>query len=171
MPKIRYRVTMSLDGYIAGLKGEIDWIIRDPEIDFAAMFGEFDALLIGRRTFETMVQAKRTTMPGMKSIVFSRTLDQSKYPEVTVVTQNHYELLASLRQKPGKDKWLFGGGSLFGSLLEMGFVDTVEVAIIPVLLGAGIPLLPSLSKTRTLQLTAHKVFTKTGIVSLQYAVK
>jgi dihydrofolate reductase len=171
MPKIRYRVTMSLDGYIAGPNGEIDWIVMDPEIDFASIFSEFDTLLVGRRTFDTMVQAKQTTMPGMQTIVFSRTLDPSKYPGVTVVSGNQHELLASLRQKPGKDKWLFGGGALFASLLDMGFVDTVEVAIIPVLLGAGVPLAPPLSKAKTLQLTAHKIFAKTGIVSLHYAVK
>ena len=171
MPKIRYRVTMSLDGYIAGPKGEIDWIVMDPEIDFGAIFSEFDTLLVGRRTFETMVKAGRTTMPGMKTIVFSRTLEQAKHPDVTIISHNQSELLASLRQKPGKDKWLFGGGELFGSLLEMGFVDAVEISIIPVLLGRGVPLVHSLGDARSLQLTGHKIFAKTGIVSLQYAVK
>ena len=55
MRRIRYQVAMSLDGYIAGPNGEFDWIVTDPEIDFAAIFKQFDTLLIGRGTFETMV--------------------------------------------------------------------------------------------------------------------
>lgn len=50
MRRIRYQVACSLDGYIAGPKGEYDWIVPDPEIDFKALFDEFDTLLMGRRT-------------------------------------------------------------------------------------------------------------------------
>lgn len=170
MPKIRYRVVSSLDGYIAGPKGEIDWIIMDPEIDFSAVLGQFDTLLVGRRTFETMVKAGRTTMPGMKTIVFSRTLEQSQYPDVTIVGERPHERLASLRAVSSKDIWLFGGGSLFRSLLEAGFVDAVELSVMPVLLGGGIPLLPSPASGKKLDLTGHRIY-KSGIVSLQYAVK
>ena len=80
------------------------------------------------------------------------------------------ETLAALRAEPGKDIWLFGGGLLFRSLLGLGLVDTMEVAVSPVLLGKGIPLLPPPAKQTKLKLTGHKIY-KTGIVSLQYAVK
>ena len=82
-------------------------------------------------------------MPGMKTFVFSSTLQQRDHPDVTIVTEKAEETLATLCAEPGKDIWLFGGGSLFRSLLEAELVDAVEVAVIPVLLGAGIPLLPS----------------------------
>src|SRR6266498_1461744 len=52
MRKIRYAVAMSLDGYIAGPNGEADWIGIDPEVDFAAIWAQFDTLLMGRRTYE-----------------------------------------------------------------------------------------------------------------------
>ena len=78
--------------------------------------------------------------------------------------------MAALRTEPGKDIWLFGGGSLFRSLLDAGLVDTVEVAIMPVMLGEGIALLPSPARQTKLKLTGHKVY-KTGIVSLEYAVQ
>ena len=169
MRRIRYQVAMSLDGYIAGPKGEVDWIIHDPEIDFRALYAQFDTLLIGRKTFETMARAGQETTPGMKTFVFSRTLRPSDYPKVTILADNIAETVASLKAQPGKDIWLFGGGSLFRSLFDAGFVDTVEVAVVPVLLGDGIPLLPPPVKQTKLQLTGHKIY-KTGIVLLQYQV-
>ena len=168
MRHVRYAVAASLDGYITGPKGEIDWIIMDPEIDFNSFVQQFDTVLLGRRTFETMARAGKAGIPGMKTLVFSRTLQQSDYPQVTIVAENSGETLSSLRHQSGKDIWLFGGGSLFRTLLEAKLVDTIEIAVIPVLLGEGIPLLASPAKVTKLNLTHHKIY-QTGIVSLEYA--
>jgi dihydrofolate reductase len=169
MRRVRYAVVMSLDGYIAGPKGEADWITTDPEFDFNAIFSQFDTILVGRVTFDRMVAADRTSMPGMKTIVFSRTLRQEDHPGVTIVTEGQREMLSALKSGRGKDIWLFGGGSLFGSLAADGLVDTVEVAIVPVLLGAGVPLLPNPANRIKLSLRAQKIY-KTGVVSLEYAI-
>src|SRR5262245_17113178 len=120
MRRIRYQVATSLDGYIAGPKGEADWIVMDPDIDFNAHFAQFDTCLIGRRTFEGMARGKKKpgAMPGMKTLVFSRTLQQRDYPKVTVVAEKADETVAALRAESGKDIWLFGGGLLFRSLLD-----------------------------------------------------
>ena len=172
MRRIRYVVAASLDGYIAGPKGEADWIVSDPDIDFRALFAQFDTVLIGRQTFEGMARGKKKAgaMPGMKTFVFSRTLRQRDYPKVTIVGENAEATAAALRAESGKDIWLFGGGLLFRSLLGAGLVDDVEVAVMPVLLGGGVPLLPPPAEVTKLKLTGHKVY-KTGIVSLEYAVK
>ena len=172
MRRVRYAVATSLDGYIAGPKGEADWILMDPDIDFRAIYEQYDTALIGRRTFEGMTGGKKKggAMPGMKTFVFSRTLRQRDYPKVTLVADNAEETVAALRAEPGKDIWLFGGGLLFRSLLDAGLVDTVETAVVPVLLGGGIPLLPPPAGRAKLKLTGHKVY-KTGIVSLEYAVR
>jgi dihydrofolate reductase len=169
MRRIRYAVAASLDGYIAGPNGEYDWIVKDPEIDFGELFSQFDTALIGRRTYEVMLNAGQGSLPGLKAYVFSRTLQQRDHPKVTVVAERPAETAAALRAKPGKDIWLFGGGSLFRSLAEAKLVDTVEVAIIPVLLGEGIPLLPPPAQGIKLTLASQKVY-KTGIVSLHYTI-
>jgi len=168
MRRIRYAVATSLDGYIAGLGGEFDWIVTDPDIDFGEVYSWFDTVLVGRRTFEVMTHAGRGSIPGMEMVVFSRTLQQEDYPGVTIADEPK-GALAGLRSKPGKDIWLFGGGSLFRSLLEARLVDTVEVSVSPVLLGEGIPLLPPPEKRVKLRLVGSKAF-KTGVMSLEYAV-
>ena len=142
----------------------------DPEIDFSAMFEQFDTFLLGRRTFEPMARVQKGETPGVKTFVFSRTLRQQDYPGVTIIAEGAEETVAALRAESGKDIWLFGGGSLFRSLLDAGLVDTVEVAIMPVLLGAGIPLLAPPATQKKLNLTGHKIY-PTGIVSLEYTVQ
>jgi dihydrofolate reductase len=107
-------------------------------------------------------------MPGVKSYVFSRTLQQADRRGVTV-SDDPSKTVPDLKAQPGKDIWLFGGG-LFRSLLDLGLVDTVEVAVIPVLLGGGLPLLPETSKRAQLKLVDHHVYAKTGTVMLGYAV-
>jgi dihydrofolate reductase len=166
MRKIRYQVASSLDGYIAGPNGEYDWIVMDPDIDFQAVFDEFDTLLMGRRTFEGLTEG----FPDMKVLVFSRSLRQEDHPGVTIVSERVKETIEELRRRPGKDIWLFGGGDLFRSLLELDCVDTVEPALMPVVLGGGRPFLPTPALRRPLALTGQRVYGRSGIVFLTYDV-
>jgi dihydrofolate reductase len=169
MQRVRYSVVMSLDAYIVGPDGEADWIPRDPEFDFSAQFSQCDTILVGRRTFDRMEAAGRVSIPGMKTVVFSRTLRQEDHPGVAIVIDGQREALAALKMALDKDIWLFGGGSLFRSLAEDGLVDKVEVRVDPIRLGSGVPLLPSPGKRIKLSLTAHTV-QKTDVVSLEYAI-
>ena len=167
---IRFGVAMSLDGYIAGPKGEADWIVMDPEIDFGAMFARFDTLVMGRGTFEAMrAMGGGPGMPGVDVIVISRSMSPGDYPGVTVAPDVG-AVIADLKQRSGKDIWLFGGGQLFRSCLELGLVDALDVAVIPVLLGGGIPLLPAPAPRTSLKLTNRRVYEKSGIVALEYDV-
>jgi dihydrofolate reductase len=169
--RVRYCVAASLDGYIAGPNGEADWIPMDPEIDFAALFGQFDTLLMGRRTFTGLGPEGQGGSPfGLKTYVFSRTLKPADHPAVTVVGDNAGGTVTALKAASGKDIWLFGGGELFRTLAGLKLVDRVEVAVIPVLLGGGIPLLPQASDRITLMLDGHRLYRQTGIMMLEYAV-
>jgi dihydrofolate reductase len=169
--RLRYQVATSLDGYIAGPEGEFDWIVNDPDIDFAALFAQFDTAVMGRKTFlATLQQGGDGTWPGIDVIVFSRTLRPEDYPAVSIVNSDPAERVRALKAKPGKDIWLFGGGELFRTLLKASLVDTVEPAIVPVLLGGGTPMLPALASRTKLSLSNHRLFPKSGIVLLEYTV-
>jgi dihydrofolate reductase len=162
-------VAASLDGYIAGPKGEFDWIGIDPDVGFSNFTKQFDTVIFGRKTYDSVRQhGGGAAMPGMRAYVFSRTLRPADCPGVTV-SADPAATIAKLKSTPGKDIWLFGGGMLFGSLLELGLVDTVEVAVVPVLLGGGIPLLPQPAKIAKLRLIRHRIYEKTGTVWLEYA--
>jgi dihydrofolate reductase len=173
MKRLRYCVAMSLDGYIANQSGAFDWIEDDPEVDFGAFFSEFDTFIMGRKTFE-VIQAlgEHNPMIGRNVVVFSRTLqgsDASSDPGLLITADDPVAVTASLKAGDGKDIWLYGGGILFRELLRAGLVDRVEVAVIPVLLGGGIPMLASGDGLQRLRLTSSKVH-RSGTVSLVYDV-
>lgn len=168
--RLRYQVAVSLDGFIAGPNGEYDWIVADPAVDFAALYKEFDTAVMGRKTYEVVTaQGGEGAMPGLDVVVFSRSLPAADYSGVRIVNEDPRDVVAALKAKPGRDIWLFGGGALFRSLLDAGLVDTVEVAVMPVLLGAGIPLLPPGAAAK-LQLADQKILPASGIIVLAYSV-
>ena len=171
MRKVAYGGAMSLDGFIAGPNGEFDWIVMDPEIDFAAQMKRFDTFLIGRKTFEVMrrMSGSAPPTPGIRNFVFSRTLRPDECPDATL-SGDAVSVVTDLRAQPGKDIALFGGGELFRSLLAAGLVDEVSVSVVPVLLGGGVPLLPSPADRARLSLKKHRVYAKTGSVQLDYDI-
>lgn len=159
MRRVRYCVAASLDGFIAGPNGEADWIVNDPEIDFAALFAQFDTFLMGRRTYEHMRRLGGGLPKNAETHVFSHASGAAE------------DTVRRLRSVAGKDIWLFGGGSLFRSLAAADLVDTVEVAVIPVILGSGIPLIETGGgKPMQLKLTRSRVYAASGIVALDYDV-
>lgn len=171
MRRIRYGVAASLDGYIAGPNGEADWITLDPEVDFAEIWAQFDTLLMGRRTYEAAVQRLgEAAFSGLTSVVFSRTLKQDEHPKVEILPELTREWVGSLKARNGKDIWLMGGSSLFRSFLDNGYVDRIDLAVIPVILGAGVPLLPPPYRPTQLKLLSHQVY-RSGRLSLAYEVR
>lgn len=166
MRRLRYQVAMSVDGFIAGPDDDASWIPMDPDIDFAALFEQFDTFIMGRRTWEQ----SGAMVGGGHVVVVSTTLDPVSSPSLTVFSDDIAARVKRLKEEPGKDIWLFGGGLLFRYLLAQGLVDTVEPAIIPVLLGGGTRFLPEPAIRARLVLTDHRVFATSGIVLLEYTI-
>ncbi len=170
MRKIRYGVAASLDGFIAGPNGEVDWITPDAEVDFAEVWAQFDTLLMGRRTYEVAVQRLgEAAFAGITSVVFSRTLQQEQHPRVKVVPQLTREWVTFLKAQSGKDVWLMGGSSLFRSFFDSGYVDGIDLMIIPVILGAGTPMLPPPYTPTNLKLFSNRIY-RSGRLSLAFEV-
>lgn len=140
--RLRYCIAASLDGFIADVHGDYDWIVQDNGMDFAALFSQFDLFVMGRKTYET-VRALRDSDPtlGYRVVVFSSTLASTDRPNVEIVSTDPGARLGSLKSMAGRDIWLYGGGTLARTLLEARLVDTIEVAVMPILLGEGIPAL------------------------------
>jgi dihydrofolate reductase len=167
--RLRYQVAASLDGFIADPHGGYDWIVADPTIDFGALFKEFDTAVMGRKTYDLVkAQGGNGAMPGLDVVVFSRTLPSTRSPGVRVVSDDPREVVADIKAGKGRDIWLFGGGELFRYLLDAGLVDTVEVAVMPVLLGEGIPLLPPGVHAKLVLSDLKRL--PSGIVMLAYSV-
>lgn len=169
MRRIRYRVACSMDGYIADADGRFDWIVQDPDMNFAALFDEFDTFLMGRRTFE-MIPPGDTSLINKNVVVVSATLRPEDHPGVRIVADDLESVLIELRARPGRDIWLFGGAQLFRTAWNLGQIDSVETAIIPIMLGSGLPLLPPPAERRQLELRNHRIF-DSGIVLLEYDVQ
>ena len=170
MRRVRYSVAMSLDGYIAGPDDEIGWLPTDIGVDWTAFMRRFDTVLMGRRTYEVSQRAGTGGgMAGMRTFVFSRTLEPSNQAGVTVVAENARETVAQLRRETGKEIWLMGGGRLAASLIDAGVVDLVEVAIVPILLGKGLSFLPGLPRAAELTLTEVLQYEQ-DVVLLTYGI-
>lgn len=166
---LRYHVATSLDGFIAGPNGEYDWIASEGAFDWPAYLAQFDTLLMGRKTYELAAsQPGMLKSMGMAVVVVSSTLDPKQQPEATILSADMASAVAELKQKPGKDIWLFGGGALFRGLIDAGLVDRVELAVSPILLGSGVPVLPAGNRC-PLRLIENSAQT-TGMLHLTYEV-
>ena len=170
MRQLRYSVAASLDGYIAGPNGEFDWIIVDPEIDFAAMYAGFGGLVMGRRSYEVFVATGGAVGPALPTYVYSRSLPPGERDGVTFVADAASHV-RELKKPGGKPLWLWGGGELFRELAQAGLVDGVDVAVIPILLGGGMPMLPTPAPRMSLQLRTHRLYAATGTLFLEYDVQ
>jgi len=169
--RLRYGVAASLDGFIAEPDGGYDWIVHDPSIDFVALHRQFGAAVMGRKTYELVLgQGGDGSLPGLDVVVFSKTLAPVTRRKFRIVNDDPGAVVRELKSQSGGDIWLFGGGGLFRTLADAGLVDTVEVALMPILLGSGIPLLPPGDHVK-LVLGDHRVLPATGIIALSYAVE
>jgi dihydrofolate reductase len=104
----------------------------------------------------------------MRVYVVSTTLDPAQHPDVTILAVNLPTTVSVLKAETGKDIWLMGGGMLFRCLLDAGLVDGIDIAVMPILLGSGVPFLPE-GRRCGLRLNESKALSS-GILSLAYSV-
>jgi dihydrofolate reductase len=170
MRKLILQLAVSLDGYIEGPNGEYDWCFSDQDYGLSAFFKLIDSVFMGRKSYELALSMGDVEMPHPKltEYVFSTTLNEVREGSILIKEDVEAEV-KKIKNAPGKDIWLFGGASLTSSLLNLGLVDEIGLAIHPIILGAGKPLFSNVQKRIGLKLTDQKTYS-TGLVSLTYAV-
>ena len=175
----------SLDGFVAGLNGELNWITVDDEIfDFVAtMTDHADTALYGRVTYQMMEAYWPTAgeKPGagkhdkehsvwynnVAKVVLSKTMDETGLKNTRVIRDNLFENINKLKQQPGKNILIFGSPGASHSLLHIGLIDEYWIFVNPVLTGQGIPLFKNIQGLIKLRLLESKTFTS-GVIALHY---
>lgn len=177
MRKIILNLAVSLDSYIEGPKGEYDWCFTDQDYGLHDFFSRVDTILYGRKSYELFgsyipsENASETEkdlmnkMMKLKKYVFSTTLEECE--GITVIKGDIEKEVTKIKEEPGKDIFLFGGASLITSFQNLDLIDEYQLAVHPVILGAGLPLFKSISERKYLKLKDTKVYSS-GLVILYY---
>ena len=170
MRKLILGVAVSLDGFIEGPKGEYDWCFTDPDYSLKDFFNRIDTIFVGRKTYEmsSEMEGGGAGFPKFKEYVFSTTLDKIK-PGATLIKSNIKKEVQKIKNQRGKDIWLFGGAGLTTSLMNLGLVDELSLAVYPILLGGGKPLFNNLEGSIKLALVDTRKYS-TGLISLTYNI-
>jgi len=173
MRSLIYSMSVSLDGFIAGPDGEIDWSAPDAELHrfHNERVRESGSHLLGRRLYETMLywetadQNPSLSEPELEfariwkalpRVVFSRTLEEVE-GNARLVKDAAIEETSRLKEEPGKDLEV-GGAGLAATLIEAGLVDEFQLFVIPIVLGGGTPYFPALERPLNLELIETRNF-------------
>lgn len=177
MKKVILNLAVSLDGFIEGPNGEIDWCIMDDDMDFESFIASIDTIFYGRVSYDAWgnFQPDATTSPAEKEMwegihsknkfVFSSQSRQDS--KATFISSDIANRVAEIKRQGGKDIWLYGGASLIKTFINTGLIDVYKVSVHPVVLGAGKPLFEDLKERIGLRLIETNVF-KSGVVQLTY---
>lgn len=169
---------VSLDGYFAGPRDEIDWFVFDDESRewSREILRAADLVLFGRVTFEGMA-AYWPTVPQseyvserlnhLPKLVFSRSLTHADWGPTEVTRRSPTAVVAELRRQPGKDMVVLGSSSVVSTLLRAGLIDDLRIRVQPVLLGKGRPLFADQEERHYLRLVSARAF-ESGVVALHY---
>jgi dihydrofolate reductase len=144
MRTVTYGGAVSLDGFLAGPDGALDWLHFSTDV--VEVMTEFwkgvDTVLMGRKTYEVSAAMGGSKELAVQTYVFSKTLEAIEEQGIELVKSNAIEFVRHLTSQPGKGICLMGGGELARSLIAADLVDEIGFNIHPVLLGKGIPALP-----------------------------
>jgi dihydrofolate reductase len=178
MRKIIAGFATSIDGFIEGPNGEIDWIIFDQEQfkELGELWKKTDAMFYGRKTYEASLKMKGSVdfvgenpFAHMKHYVFSNTLSEAD-KEFILISGDLETEVEKIKTMPGGDIAVFGGGELVSSMLNLGLIDELGLAICPTLLGKGRPFFPSVTKRSEWTVKEVKTYTS-GLISITYQRK
>ncbi|RDU35740.1 dihydrofolate reductase [Neobacillus piezotolerans] len=170
-------LAVTLDGFIEGKNGEVDWCIMDPDMEFSDFLEQIDTIFYGRKSYDLWGQFTPEginetdqevweSIHGKEKYVFSR-LQKGTDNKATFINGNILEEVNKIKSQPGKDIWLYGGASLITTFIDLGLVDEFRLSVHPVILGEGKPLFNNIKQRVNLKLANTRPFSS-GVVQLIY---
>ena len=172
--RIIVSIATSADGYIARPDGDLEWLTSRPRPKGFYGMSDFvksiDTKVLGRKTYEEGLRLGGKFDGNDRTFVFSRRARPADAPSgVEFVSDDIGEFVARLREQPGKDIWLMGGGELIAAFLDEHAIDEFIVRVVPVFIGDGIPLIARRHRHVSLELRSVERF-ENGVVQLHYRV-
>jgi len=172
--RVIVHIATSADGYIARPDGDLGWLTSRPApkgfYGMNAFMKSIDTKVLGRKTYDVSVRMGAKFDAGGRSIVFSRRPPANAPSGAEFVSEAIGPFMSRLRQQPGKDIWLMGGGDLIASFLDEQAIDEFVINMFPVFIGDGIPLIARRHRQAPLELLSSERF-ENGVVQLHYRVK
>mgnify|MGYP001059163917 CR=1 FL=1 len=177
MRNIILDLAVTLDGFIEGPNGEVDWCIMDDDMNFEGFLASIDAIFYGRVSYnmwgnfqpgQNSSEAEKSVWSSVhskKKYVFSsKPIDDSN---ATFITSDLPESVVEIKHQEGKDIWLYGGAKLIKTFIDLNLIDIYRISVHPVVLGAGKPLFENLKQRINLRLAEVNKF-RSGVVQLVY---
>lgn len=180
MRKIILDLAITLDGFIEGPNGEVDWCILDDDMDFEGFLASIDTIFYGRVSYDMWGNYKPSAdasetelalwqgVDSKKKVVFSSQERQDR--SATFITSDIAANVSEIKQQDGKDIWLYGGAKLITTFNQLGLIDIYRISVHPTILGAGKPLFQNLTQRTNLRLLEVNKF-RSGVVQLIYEHK
>jgi dihydrofolate reductase len=179
MRKIKLQVQMTVDGYIAGINGEMDWTTRDWDDKLKKYVGEItepiDCIILGRKLAQGFIpywashpeQEGADKFNSTKKVVFTKTLEKSEWDNTVLAKGYLVEEIAKLKRQDGKDIIAYGGATFVSALIKHGLIDEFHLFINPTAIGNGMSIFKELNNKQNLRLLKTTSF-ECGIVVLNY---
>ena len=168
MRKIIVNLCCSLDAFIEGPNGEIDWCLTDQDYGMTAFLDSIDTILFGRHSYIQLLEMAPDAFSDKNKVVCSQSL-LAKDHTARIISENIKEEIQKLVAQPGKDIWFFGGADLLSTFLNLGLIDEMMIAVHPLILADGKPLFSNINHRKSMKLIDSKTYS-TGLVQLHYSV-
>lgn len=177
MKKIILDLATTLDGFIEGPNGEIDWCIMDDDMDFDGFLSNIDTIFYGRVSYDSwgnyQPDAKASpeeiklweAVHSKKKFVFSSQVRDDQ--NATFINTDIVEKVEEIKRQGGKDIWLYGGAGLIKTFIQSNLIDIYRISVHPVALGSGKPLFEDMKERLNLRLLKTNAF-RSGVVQLIY---
>lgn len=176
MRKVKLYIASSLDGYIARLNGNLDWLTghyNPQELDYGyeEFYETIETIIMGRETYQTIIDmgGEWAYREKLCYIATRQKSIKSTKESLLFTTEKMESLISSLRVQEGKDIWLVGGGRLISTFLEYNLIDTMIITYIPTMLGRGIPLFPNQPTESKWRVVKCETFDN-GVIQIEYEI-